>query len=137
MHFLEPAWLPVQVNPILTLNTLPNRGEAAIAGPDHQCAGLYCPKPYVEAGQLVRVLEHVTLPSASLRAVPLAPLSGMKVKAFIDFMIEEPGPIHRSGCGEGSDALISSPLAVLPLDTCRPVNRPSHYERFHELSYAY
>ena len=114
-HFLDPH-VAVQVNPILTVNNITFAREAAIAGAGIINVPAFIAEPYVEQGQLVRVLEHVTLPSSELYALyPSRRFQAMKVKAFIDFMIESLDRFIVLGVEKDADALISSPLA-LPLD---------------------
>ncbi|PKM05081.1 MAG: LysR family transcriptional regulator [Gammaproteobacteria bacterium HGW-Gammaproteobacteria-6] len=87
-HFLDPN-VSVQINPVMTVNNITFAREAAIAGAGIINVPAFIAEPYVQHGHLVRVLEHVVLPSSELYALyPSRRFQAMKVKAFIDFMIE-------------------------------------------------
>ncbi|KAA0696438.1 LysR family transcriptional regulator [Halopseudomonas laoshanensis] len=107
-HFLDPH-VSVQVSPVLTVNNITFAREAAIAGAGIINVPAFIAEPYVEQGQLVRVLEHVRLPSSELYALyPSRRFQAMKVKAFIDFMIESLERFVGLGVETDVEALLSS-----------------------------
>lgn len=87
-HFQQPAQ-SVPINPVLVVNNITFAREAALAGVGILNAPAFIAEPCVEAGTLVRVLEQTELPSSELHALyPSRRFQAMKVKAFIDFVVE-------------------------------------------------
>ncbi|MEH6566315.1 MAG: LysR substrate-binding domain-containing protein [Halopseudomonas sp.] len=87
-HFVQPH-LSVPINPVLVVNNITFAREAALASAGIINVPAFIAEPYVADGTLVRVLEGVTLPSSELYALyPSRRFQAMKVKAFIDFVIE-------------------------------------------------
>ncbi|MEH6491175.1 LysR family transcriptional regulator [Halopseudomonas sp.] len=87
-HFQQPH-LSVPINPVLVVNNITFAREAALASAGIINVPAFIAEPCVAEGTLVRVLEDVTLPSSELYALyPSRRFQAMKVKAFIDFVIE-------------------------------------------------
>lgn len=87
-HFHEPQ-LSVTINPVMTVNNITFAREAALAGAGIINVPAFIAEPFVEEGTLCRVLDGTVLPSTELYALyPSRRFQAMKVKAFIDFMIE-------------------------------------------------
>ncbi|HDZ55163.1 MAG TPA: LysR family transcriptional regulator [Pseudomonas xinjiangensis] len=108
-HFLEPH-VSVLVNPVLTVNNITFAREAAIAGAGIINVPAFIAEPYVEQGKLCRVLEHLVLPSSELYALyPSRRFQAMKVKAFIDFMIESLEKSLNVDVEPEAEALVKSP----------------------------
>jgi DNA-binding transcriptional LysR family regulator len=80
----------VPINPVLVVNNITFAREAALAGVGIINVPAFIAEPCVEAGTLVRVLEDTELPSSELYALyPSRRFQAMKVKAFIDFVVEQ------------------------------------------------
>ncbi|WP_373186406.1 LysR family transcriptional regulator [Halopseudomonas sp.] len=107
-HFNEPN-VSVQVTPVLVANNITFAREVAIAGAGIINVPAFIAEPYVEQGLLCRVLEHVVLPSTELYALyPSRRFQAMKVKAFIDFMIESLEKYLSAEVEAGAEPLILS-----------------------------
>lgn len=107
-HFNEPN-VSVQITPVLTANNITFAREVAIAGAGIINVPAFIAEPYVEQGQLCRVLEQVVLPSTELYALyPSRRFQAMKVKAFIDFMIESLERYLSEEVEAGAEPLILS-----------------------------
>ncbi len=110
-HFLEPQ-TSVQINPVLTVNNITFAREAAIAGAGIINVPSFIAEPCVEEGTLLRVLPQATLPSAELYALyPSRRFQAMKVKAFIDFMIERLENRLTTEVEQHGDALVTSSVS--------------------------
>ncbi|UJJ31759.1 LysR family transcriptional regulator [Halopseudomonas maritima] len=87
-RFEQPA-VSVPINPVLLVNNITFAREAALAGAGIINVPAFIAEACVEDGTLVRVLENTHLPSSELYALyPSRRFQAMKVKAFIDFVIE-------------------------------------------------
>lgn len=87
-QFQEPH-TSVAITPVMTVNNITFAREAAIAGSGIINVPAFIAESHVEEGKLYRVLEDVVLPSSELYALyPSRRFQAMKVKAFIDFMIQ-------------------------------------------------
>lgn len=107
-HFNEPN-VSVQISPVLTANNITFAREVAIAGAGIINVPAFIAEPYVEQGVLSRVLEHVVLPSTELYALyPSRRFQAMKVKAFIDFMIDSLEKYLTAEVEAGAEPLILS-----------------------------
>ncbi|PAU89084.1 LysR family transcriptional regulator [Pseudomonas sp. WN033] len=107
-HFLEPV-VNVTVNPVMTVNNVTFAREAALAGAGIVNVPAFIAEPCVELGTLVRVLEHCRLPSSELCALyPSRRFQAMKVKAFIDYLVESVDEWLNSRLEAESEALIKS-----------------------------
>ncbi len=108
-HFLEPA-VSVAISPALTVNNITFAREAALAGAGVINVPAFIAEPFVEQGLLSRVLEHCVLPSTELYALyPSRRFQAMKVKAFIDYMIEQLRERLNVGVEEHDDPLVKLP----------------------------
>jgi DNA-binding transcriptional LysR family regulator len=110
-HFTDPH-VSVLVNPVLTVNNITLAREAALTGAGIINVPAFIAQQNIREGTLCRVLEHAVLPSAELYALyPSRRFQAMKVKAFIDFMIEslETRLLERAVENE-SEALINSTI---------------------------
>ena len=108
-HFLEPA-VSVAVNPVLTINNITFAREAALAGTGIINVPAFIAEPHVEEGTLCRVLEHTVLPATELYALyPSRRFQAMKVKAFIDYVIEQLQVRLNVGVEEEEGALVTLP----------------------------
>jgi len=91
MAFSRPHVGRAGENPISDRDNITFAREAPLPAPVSSMCRPLLPSP-MSAGATCAGAEHGTLPfQRALTRCTLAPLSGMKVKAFIDFMIEEPG----------------------------------------------
>ncbi|MEH6389436.1 MULTISPECIES: LysR family transcriptional regulator [Pseudomonas] len=87
-HFQQPQ-TSVTITPVMTVNNITFAREAALAGTGIINVPAFIAEPYVEEGKLRRILEGTVLPSTELYALyPSRRFQAMKVKAFIDYMIE-------------------------------------------------
>ena len=87
-HFHEPD-VSVVITPVITVNNITFAREAALAGAGIINVPSFIAESCVEDGTLCRVLPNTVLPSSELYALyPSRRFQAMKVKAFIDFMIE-------------------------------------------------
>lgn len=87
-RFDQPA-ISVPISPVLVVNNITFAREAALAGVGIINVPAFIAEPCVEEGRLVRVLEQTELPSGELYALyPSRRFQAMKVKAFIDFVVE-------------------------------------------------
>ncbi len=88
-HFHEPS-VSIAVPQGVTVNNITFAREAAVAGGGIINVPSFIAQPQVAEGKLVRVLEHCVLPSTELYALyPSRRFQVMKVKAFIDYMMEQ------------------------------------------------
>ena len=87
-RFDQPA-ISVPISPVLVVNNITFAREAALAGVGIINVPAFIAESCVEEGTLVRVLEQAELPSGELYALyPSRRFQAMKVKAFIDFVVE-------------------------------------------------
>jgi DNA-binding transcriptional LysR family regulator len=87
-RFDQPA-VSVPINPVLLVNNITFAREAALAGVGIINVPAFIAEPCVESGTLVRVLEQTELPSSELYALyPSRRFQAMKVKAFLDFVVD-------------------------------------------------
>ncbi|WP_193074333.1 LysR family transcriptional regulator [Pseudomonas sp. FME51] len=108
-HFLQPS-VSVPVNPVLTVNNITFAREAAVSGAGIINVPAFIAEPLVEQGVLCRVLEHCVLPSTELYALyPSRRFQAMKVKAFIDYLIEQLRVRLDVGLEEEDDPLVKLP----------------------------
>ena len=108
-HFLQPS-VSVTVNPVLTVNNITFAREAAVSGAGIINVPAFIAEPLVEQGALCRVLEHCVLPSTELYALyPSRRFQAMKVKAFIDYLIEQLRLRLDVGLEEEDDPLVKLP----------------------------
>lgn len=108
-HFLQPS-VSVPVNPVLTVNNITFAREAAVSGAGIINVPAFIAEPLVEQGVLCRVLEHCVLPSTELYALyPSRRFQAMKVKAFIDYLIEQLSVRLDVGLEEEDDPLVKLP----------------------------
>lgn len=110
-HFVEPH-VSVQINPVLTVNNITLAREAALAGAGIINVPAFIAQQNLREGTLCRVLEQVLLPSSELYALyPSRRFQAMKVKAFIDFMIESlESRLQELAVENETRALINSPI---------------------------
>ena len=108
-HFLQPS-VSVPVNPVLTVNNITFAREAAVSGAGIINVPAFIAEPLVEQGVLGRVLEQCVLPSTELYALyPSRRFQAMKVKAFIDYLIEQLSVRLDVGLEEEDDPLVKLP----------------------------
>ena len=108
-HFLQPS-VSVPVNPVLTVNNITFAREAAVSGAGIINVPAFIAEPLVEQGVLCRVLEQCVLPSTELYALyPSRRFQAMKVKAFIDYLIEQLRVRLDVGLEEEDDPLVKLP----------------------------
>ena len=108
-HFQEPA-VSVAINPVLTVNNITFAREAALAGTGVINVPAFIAEPHVAEGTLCRVLEHCVLPATELYALyPSRRFQAMKVKAFIDYIIEQLQQRLNVGVEQEDDALVTLP----------------------------
>ena len=70
----------------------------------------YIAEPHVEQGELCRVLENCQLPSTELYALyPSRRFQVMKVKAFLDYMMEQLELRLNAGVEPEDDPLVKLP----------------------------
>lgn len=119
-RFLEPT-MSVAINPVLTVNNITFAREAALAGAGIINVPAFIAEPLVEQGLLCRVLEHCVLPSTELYALyPSRRFQAMKVKAFIDYMIEQIQLRLNAGLEEQPDQLVKSAQTPVSSGPLRP-----------------
>lgn len=105
-HFLQPS-VSVTVNPVLTVNNSIFAREAAVSGAGIINVPAFIAGPLVEQGALCRVMEHCVLPTTELYALyPSRRFQAMKVKAFIDYLIEQLRIRLDVGLEEEDDPLV-------------------------------
>lgn len=110
-HFVDPH-VSVLVNPVLTVNNITLAREAALVGAGIANVPAFIAQQNLLDGTLCRVLENATLPSSELYALyPSRRFQAMKVKAFIDFMIESlEARLQELAVENQSEALINSTI---------------------------
>lgn len=120
-QFLEPA-INVAITPVLMVNNITFAREAALASAGIINVPAFIAEPLVEQGLLCRVLEHCVLPSTELYALyPSRRFQAMKVKAFIDYMIEQIELRLNAGLEEPADQLVKSALTPVSSGPLRPL----------------
>ncbi|GGI93602.1 LysR family transcriptional regulator [Halopseudomonas pertucinogena] len=108
-YFEKPA-TSVSVSPALTVNNITFAREAALAGAGIINVPSFIAEAHVEEGTLCRVLEDCVLPSTELYALyPSRRFQVMKVKAFIDYMIEQLHLRLKDGVEPEDDPLVKLP----------------------------
>ena len=108
-HFQEPA-TSVPIDQAITVNNITFAREAALAGAGIINVPAFIVEPHVEQGELCRVLENCQLPSTELYALyPSRRFQVMKVKAFLDYMMEELELRLNAGVEPEDDPLVKLP----------------------------
>lgn len=120
-RFLEPA-TNVAIRPVLTVNNITFAREAAVSGAGIINVPAFIAEPLVEEGLLCRVLEHCVLPSTELYALyPSRRFQAMKVKAFLDYMIEQIQARLHPTLEEQPEQLVKSPPTPVSPGPSRPL----------------
>ena len=108
-HFQEPA-ISVAIPQAITVNNITFAREAALAGAGIINVPSFIAQSHVEQGQLCQVLEHCLLPSTELYALyPSRRFQVMKVKAFIDYLMEQLAERFGVGVEPEDDPLVKLP----------------------------
>lgn len=108
-HFQEPS-ISVLVEQAITVNNITFAREAALAGAGIINVPAFIAEPHVEQGELCRVLENCQLPSTELYALyPSRRFQVMKVKTFLDYMMEQLELRMNAGVEPEDDPLVKLP----------------------------
>ena len=108
-HFQDPA-TSVAIEQAITVNNITFAREAALAGAGIINVPAFIAEPHVEQGELCRVLENCQLPSTELYALyPSRRFQVMKVKAFLDYMMEQLEVRLNAGVEPEDDPLVKLP----------------------------
>lgn len=108
-HFEKPS-VSVAIPQAITVNNITFAREAALAGAGIINVPSFIAAPHVEEGSLCRVLENCVLPSTELYALyPSRRFQVMKVKAFIDYLMEQLQLRLNDGVEPEDDPLVKLP----------------------------
>lgn len=108
-HFQEPS-VSIAIPHAITVNNITFAREAALAGAGIINVPSFIAQTQVSEGRLCRVLEHCVLPSTELYALyPSRRFQVMKVKTFIDYLMEQLALRLNVGVEPEDDPLVKLP----------------------------